>query len=203
MKKVNDFVEEYPWCEVCNLPYIAEQCMNSQGCVEEKDHEDEYEPTMNVISSDPFRDRDEDSSEDKQSSNVQWRRESQQYNIQQVFTDDDVDAPALRRLVHDEDPVHSLRNLTDEEKKVYTVAAVAQEKSNYQLRNRIVNPEKGKPSGIFAKVPKASGNKDTITNEEKEGAEEKMKQTEPPKLTKPIERKQISKPLSNCGSFMS
>ncbi|XP_059064738.1 uncharacterized protein LOC131856819 [Cryptomeria japonica] len=27
LKKVNNFVEEYPWCEVCNLPHLAEQCM--------------------------------------------------------------------------------------------------------------------------------------------------------------------------------
>ncbi|XP_059068488.1 uncharacterized protein LOC131858995 [Cryptomeria japonica] len=151
----------------------------------------------------PFWGRDKDSSEDEKSSDVQWRRESQQYNVQQVFTDDDVDTLALRRLFHEKEPVHSLRNLTYEENKAYTMAIIAQAKSNYQLRNITVNPEQGKPSGIFSKVPKASGNKDTITNEEKEGAVEKVKQIEPPKLTKLIERKQISKPLSNCGSFMS
>ncbi|XP_059070565.1 uncharacterized protein LOC131860203 [Cryptomeria japonica] len=31
LKKVNNFVEEYPWCEVCNLPHVAEQCMIAQG----------------------------------------------------------------------------------------------------------------------------------------------------------------------------
>lgn len=82
LKKVNNFVEEYPWCEVCNLPHVAEQCMIAQGFVEEKDHEDEYEPTVNVISLDPCWGWDEDSYEDEQSSNVQWRRESQQYNVQ-------------------------------------------------------------------------------------------------------------------------
>lgn len=114
-----------------------------------------------------------------------------------------MDTLALRRLFHDEELVHSLRNLIDEEKKAYTMAAVAQAKSNYQLRNITVNEEQGKPSEIFAKVPKASGNKDTITSEEKKAATEKVKQMKPPKLTKLIERKQISKPLSNCGSFMS
>lgn len=149
--------------------------MIAQGFVEEKDHEDEYEPIMNVISSDPFWGRDEDSSEDEQSSDVQWRRESQQYNVHQVFTDDDVDTLALRRLFHDKEPMNSLRKLIDEENKTQTMAAVAQAKSNYQLRNKIVNLEKGKPSGIFAKVPKASQNKDTIANEEKEGETKKVK----------------------------
>ncbi|XP_059070571.1 uncharacterized protein LOC131860207 [Cryptomeria japonica] len=108
---------------------------------EEKDHENEYEPTVNALSSDPFWGRDEDSSEGEQSSNVQWRRENQQHSIQQVFTDDEADIPSLRRLFHNEELVHSLRNLIDEEKKAYTVAVVAQAKNNYQLRNIIVNPE--------------------------------------------------------------
>lgn len=64
LKKVNNFVEEYPWCEVYNLPHVAEQCMIAQGFVEEKDHEDEYEPIVNALSSNPFWGRDEVSSED-------------------------------------------------------------------------------------------------------------------------------------------
>lgn len=65
-----------------------------------------------------------------------------------------------------------------------------------------MNLEEGKPSWIFVKVPKASGNKDTIIKKEKEGTGEKVKQIEPPKLTKPIERKKICKPISNFGSFI-
>ncbi|XP_057829734.1 uncharacterized protein LOC131040795 [Cryptomeria japonica] len=84
---------------------------------EEKDHENEYEPTVNILSSDPFWGRDEDSFEGEKSSDVQWRRENQQHSVQQVFTDDEADIPSLRRLFHNEDQVHSLRNLTDEEKK--------------------------------------------------------------------------------------
>lgn len=53
----------------------------------------------------------------------------------------------------------------------------------------MVNLEQGKPSGIFAKVPKASGNKETIANKEKEGTVENIKQIEPLKLTKPIKKK--------------
>ncbi|XP_059070895.1 uncharacterized protein LOC131861063 [Cryptomeria japonica] len=59
------------------LKDMKEQCMIDQGFVEEKDHEDEYEPTVNVLSLDQFCGRDEDSSEEEQSSYVQWRRESQ------------------------------------------------------------------------------------------------------------------------------
>lgn len=86
---------------------------------------------MNVLSSDPFWGRDEDSSEDEQSSDVHWRRESQQHSVHQVFTNDEVDIPFLRRLFHNGEPMHSLRKLTNEENKTYTVAEVAQEKSNY------------------------------------------------------------------------
>ncbi|XP_059066377.1 uncharacterized protein LOC131028606 [Cryptomeria japonica] len=51
-------------------PPYRKQCMIAHGFAEEKDHESEYEPTVNVLSSDPFWGRDEDSSEDEQSSNV-------------------------------------------------------------------------------------------------------------------------------------
>lgn len=62
-----------------------------------------------------------------------------------------MDSPTLRRLFHDEEPVHSLRNLTDEEKKAYTMVAIAQAKNNYQPRNITVNPEQGKPSANICK----------------------------------------------------
>ncbi|XP_057817046.1 uncharacterized protein LOC131030327 [Cryptomeria japonica] len=124
LKKVNNLVEEYPWCEVYNLPHVAEKCMIAQGFAEE-DYENEYEPIVNVLSSDPFWGRDEDSSKDEKSLDVQWRRESQQHNVQQVFTDDDADIPSLRRLFYNGELVHSLRKLIDEEKKAYTVVAIA------------------------------------------------------------------------------
>ncbi|XP_059076674.1 uncharacterized protein LOC131875951 [Cryptomeria japonica] len=124
-----------------------EQCIIAQGFAEE-DHENEYEPIVNVLPSNPFWGRDEDSSEGDQSSDVQWRRENQQHSVQQVFINDEADIPSLRRLFHNEEPVHSLRNLTDEEKKSYTVAAVAQAKTNYQLRNRIVNQEQDSGAAV-------------------------------------------------------
>ncbi|XP_059063903.1 uncharacterized protein LOC131856306 [Cryptomeria japonica] len=65
LKKVNNFVEEYPWCEFCNLPHVVEQCMIAQGLVEENDHEDEYEPTVNALLLDPCWGWDEDSFEDE------------------------------------------------------------------------------------------------------------------------------------------
>ncbi|XP_059067653.1 uncharacterized protein LOC131858431 [Cryptomeria japonica] len=54
-----------------NRPRLDEQCMISHGFVEEKDHEEEYGPTVNVLSSDPFWGRDEDSSKDEQSSEME------------------------------------------------------------------------------------------------------------------------------------
>ncbi|XP_059067603.1 uncharacterized protein LOC131858388 [Cryptomeria japonica] len=142
------------------LKDLKEQCMIAQGFIEEENHNEDCEPTVNVLSFDPYWGRDEDSSEGKIFSNMQQRRENQHYNIRQVFLDDDdEDIPSLRTLFQN-DIVPSLRNLTEEENKAFTIATVEQVKSNYQLKNRNVNNEQGKPTSVFAKVKKLEGNTD-------------------------------------------
>ncbi|XP_059066220.1 uncharacterized protein LOC131857562 [Cryptomeria japonica] len=86
--------------------------------------------------------------------------------------------------------------------------AVEQVKSNYQLRNRNVNNEQGKPAGIFAKVTKSGGTKHNVAKGKDAGANkwtepEKNKPIEMPKLVKLVEKKHISKPSSNYATFMS
>ncbi|XP_059066310.1 uncharacterized protein LOC131857634 [Cryptomeria japonica] len=110
--------------------------VNNQNNNQEENHNEDCEPTINVLSSDPYWGRDEDSSEGEHFSDVQQRRENQHYSIHQVFSDDDdEDIPALRRLFQN-DIVPLLKNLTEEEKKAFTIAVVEQVKINYQLRNR-------------------------------------------------------------------
>lgn len=45
----------------------------------------------------------------------------------------------------------TLTRPSNEEIATITVAMVAQVKSNYQLRNRVVGEDQGKPSGLFVK----------------------------------------------------
>ncbi|XP_059076497.1 uncharacterized protein LOC131875828 [Cryptomeria japonica] len=193
LKKVTNFVEEYPWCDVCNLPHATEQCMIAQGLIEKENENEDYEPTMNALSSEPYWGRNDDLSKEEEYSDVHQKRENLQYSIQQVFFDDDEDIPALRKLFQEE-AVPSLRNQTEEENKTFIVAAIEQVKRNYQLRNRNVNNEKGKPEGIFAKVTKSDGTKNNVAMSKDAGAKketelEKNKTIEMPKLLKPVEKK--------------
>lgn len=64
--------------------------------------------------------------------------------------------------------------LTDEEKKDYTIAVVAQAKSNYQLRNKIINADQGNPAGMFAKIPNQNDSKDGNLKKETRGYQNKM-----------------------------
>lgn len=185
--------------------------MIDQGLIEEENHNEDCEPTVNVLSSDPYWGRDEDSSEGERFSDVQQMRENQHYSIQQVYSDDDddEDIPALRRLFQD-DTVPSLRNLTEEERKAFSIVVVEQVKRKYHLRNRNVNNEQGKPASVFAKVKKPDGNKDNTFKRKdanakkgKEAIPRHAKKEEMPKLIKPVEKKQVSRPTSNNNSFMS
>ncbi|XP_059070900.1 uncharacterized protein LOC131064430 [Cryptomeria japonica] len=88
-----------------------EQCMISQGLIEEGDKNEDYEPTANAFSSDLYWGKNEDLSEEEEYSDVHQGRENLQYDIHQVFSDDDEDIPALRKLFQEE-AVPSLRNLT-------------------------------------------------------------------------------------------
>ncbi|XP_059071745.1 uncharacterized protein LOC131869783 [Cryptomeria japonica] len=115
--------------------------------------------------------------------------------------------PILRKLFQEE-AVPSLRNFTEEEKKAFTIVAIEQVKSNYQLKNRNVNNEQGKPASIFGKVTKSNGTKNNVAKGKDADAKkrtelEKNKPIEMPKLVKPVEKKQISKPSSNYATFMS
>ncbi|XP_059070592.1 uncharacterized protein LOC131860226 [Cryptomeria japonica] len=117
------------------------------------------------------------------------------------------DIPALRKLFQ-EKAVSSLRNLTKEEKKAFTIVVVEQVNRNYQLRNRNVNNEQGKATSIFAKVTKSGRTNNNAAKSKDVGAKkgtkpEKTKKMEMPKLIKPVVKKQVSKPNSNCNSFMS
>ncbi|XP_059067556.1 uncharacterized protein LOC131032421 [Cryptomeria japonica] len=75
LKKTTNFVDEYLWCDVCNLPHAAEQYMIAQGLIEEEDKNEDYEPTINVFSSNPYWGRNEDLSKEEEYSDVHQRRE--------------------------------------------------------------------------------------------------------------------------------
>ncbi|XP_057834903.1 uncharacterized protein LOC131045340 [Cryptomeria japonica] len=97
-------------------------------------------------------------------------------NIRKVFSDDGEDIPSLRKLFQEE-VVPSLSNLTKEEKKASTIAVIEQVKSNYQLRNRNVNNEQGKLSGIFARVTKSN----VTNNDTAKGKDTSAKKGKEPK----------------------
>lgn len=54
LKRANNFVGDFPWCEVCNLPHDENQCMIAQGLTEDWHQEEECEPIVNDMSSDPM-----------------------------------------------------------------------------------------------------------------------------------------------------
>lgn len=66
-----------------------------------------------------------------------------------------------------------------------------------------MNPKQGKPARIFTKVLKQNVNKEANDKKGKEAPSEPEKQIDALKLVKPMEKKQISKPLSNYGTFIS
>ncbi|XP_057851725.1 uncharacterized protein LOC131061889 [Cryptomeria japonica] len=124
-----------------DLTKIMDMLKDLKGLVEdEEDKNEDYEPTVNAFSFDPYWGRNEDLSEEEEYSDVYQRRENLQYGIQHIFSNDDEDTPTLRKLFQEE-IVPSLRNLTEEEKKAFTVATIEQVESNYQPRNRNVNNE--------------------------------------------------------------
>ncbi|XP_059076677.1 uncharacterized protein LOC131875953 [Cryptomeria japonica] len=131
LKMANNLVEDFPWCNVCNLSHSEEKCMIALSSNENQPEEDEYQPTINVLSSEPMWGKDEDSSEGEYYSDMHKMRYNQQYSVQQVFTDDEDDSVALRKLFQSKETNTLLRNLSEEEKRAFIVAAIAQAKSNY------------------------------------------------------------------------
>lgn len=79
---------------------------------------------------------------------VTYQKHNKQVHHQEIFVDceDNVDMRTWRR-----DNVVSLRRCPNEEIKALIVVVMEQAKSNYNLRNRVVNQDQGKPAGIFIK----------------------------------------------------
>lgn len=79
---------------------------------------------------------------------ITYQRQNKQWHQQEVFldSDDNTDKKSWGR-----NDMVSLRRPYREEIKALTVAAIEQDKSNYNMRNRTINQDQGKSASMFIK----------------------------------------------------
>lgn len=155
-RNIVNMSDDVPWCIICQYPYSSFYCAISQSLTpnqgvqleeenEEKSHDD---ISCNMVSMyDDFIDSDFEQPEKE----ITSQRVSYHLHHQQVLSDDEgYDKDKV--CVTSSDVGHViLRMLSEEEIDRITTEMICQVHNNYNLRNRIVNNDFGKYSGIFIK----------------------------------------------------